>query len=137
MQTLTLQYYHKKWMPLATTKDISHIKTFISNYRRNFIKYYLTGGAHQDQTTNRPSKERPQTPTQCSLHEHTSMMNRPPQRTIHHEAPSMNRLPRWQETSMSTLGGPMKRTGMMKNNRQIGARKNTTKWRQMTAGKNK
>ena len=45
MQTLTLQYYHEKRMPLATTKDKSHIENFISNYRRNFIKYYLTGGS--------------------------------------------------------------------------------------------
>ena len=45
MKTLTPQYYDEKQMPLTTTRDKSHIKNFISNYRRNFIKYYLTGGS--------------------------------------------------------------------------------------------
>ena len=95
MQTLTLQYYHEKRMPLATTKDISHIKTLISNYRRNFIKYYLTRGS-----TARPNNEQTlqgnttNTNTMCPprthLHdEHTSIANNPSRSALHEQTSTL------------------------------------------------
>ena len=91
MQTLILQYYHEKRMSLATTKDISHIKTFISNYRRNFIKYYLTGGStaipnHKQTLQGKTTNTNAMCPPRTHLHdEQTSTTNSPSRSTLHEQ----------------------------------------------------
>ena len=58
---------------------------------------------------NKPSKKRPQTPPRSDLHEQTSMLNRPPHWTYHHEATNRNRSQRRKETrqcSASTSNRP-------------------------------